>query len=237
MIADRRITIAIDGYSSCGKSTLAHDLAQRLGYLHLDTGAMYRAVALALLRDGLSVEALKQNEEALEAFLNAHSIEVSTGISGKAEVILDGQAVGEAIRSLEVSALASDLSALSPVRHTLQTLQRKLGDDGGVVMDGRDIGTVVLPDAELKIFLTADFPVRVQRRKKELEGKGIVLTDKEVEDNLRQRDHADTHRALDPLRRAPDARVLDTTSLSREQQTQIALDWVNEILEKHPAAE
>lgn len=237
MIAARRITIAIDGYSSCGKSTLARDLAQRLGYLHLDTGAMYRAVALALLRDGLSLEALKQNKGALEAFLNAHSIEVRTGISGKAEIMLDGQAVGEAIRSLEVSALASELSALAPVRHTLQTLQRKLGDDGGVVMDGRDIGTVVLPNAELKIFLTADFPVRVQRRKKELEGKGIVLTDKEVEDNLRQRDHADTHRALDPLRRAPDARVLDTTSLSREQQTQIALDWVREILEKHPAAE
>lgn len=232
MTESRRITIAIDGYSSCGKSTLARDLARHLGYLHLDTGAMYRAVALALLRDGLQPALLKEDEDAQRAFLEAHTLEVRAGKSGEAEVFLDGQPVGEALRSLEVSALASEVSAWPLVRKKLQALQRRLGDAGGVVMDGRDIGTVVLPGAELKIFMTAELPVRVQRRKKELAEKGVVLNDREVEDNLKKRDYADTHRAADPLRQAPDARLLDTTYLSREQQAAVALEWVRQILKE-----
>lgn len=226
----RRIAIAIDGYSSCGKSTLARDLARQLGYLHLDTGAMYRAVALALLRDGLSPALLKNDEEAQRTFLGAHTVDVRAGREGEAEVLLDGQVVGEALRSLEVSALASEVSAWPLVRQKLQALQRRLGDAGGVVMDGRDIGTVVLPNAELKIFMTAELPVRVQRRKKELAEKGIKLSDREVEDNLKQRDYADTHRAADPLRQAPDARLLDTTHLSREEQAAVALEWVKQVV-------
>lgn len=233
-MATRPISIAVDGYSSCGKSTLARDVARRLGYLYLDTGAMYRAVALALLRSGLSLTELGSNEEKLARFLEINKVDVVQGGDGEAQVLLNGNVVNVELRSLEVSRIASLVSSWPLVRRTLQAVQKAIGERKGVVMDGRDIGTVVMPHAELKIFVVADFPVRVQRRRDELRGRGIEANDEEVAEDLRQRDFVNTHRAADPLRRAPDARLLDTSQLTREQQCEVVCNWVSEIVEKDP---
>lgn len=207
----KKLTIAIDGFSSGGKSTFARAIARRMGYLFIDSGAMYRAVALYALRNGLD------NQE-LERALPDIEIELTDD-----RVLLNGEDVSRQIRSIEVSDLVSRISSLSAVRERLTALQRAIGRDGGVVMDGRDIGTVVFPDADLKIFLTADPAVRAKRRFDELGGT-IPLA--EIERNIRQRDLLDQTREISPLRQAPDAIVLDNSNLTLEQQ----MKWVEERL-------
>lgn len=225
----RNITIAIDGYSSCGKSTLARDLANAIGYAYIDTGAMYRAVTLYCLEKGIiqpgrAVDAFKVIKE----LLNIH-IEFKYNVeSGKSETFLNGKNVEEQIRTMEVSDLVSPVSAIHEVRKMMVYLQRKMGKDGGIVMDGRDIGTTVFPNAELKIFMTADPEVRVQRRKLELQGRGYKVTDADVRRNIEKRDNDDTNRLESPLTQAPDAVVLDNTKLNQEEQLAKALRWAKE---------
>ncbi len=225
----KQITIAIDGYSSCGKSTVSRDLANELGYVYIDTGAMYRAVTLYclqkhIIQTGRAVDALKVIRELLNIKIEfRYSAE-----AGKSETYLNGKNVEEEIRSMDVSDLVSPVSAIHEVRKMMVYLQRQMGKAGGVVMDGRDIGTTVFPDAELKIFMTADLDVRVERRKQELIAKGIMVKDADVRRNLQKRDDEDSTRAISPLKQAPDAVVLDTTGLTREQQLKKALRWAKE---------
>ncbi|MGP8213933.1 MAG: (d)CMP kinase [Bacteroidia bacterium] len=225
----RDIVIAIDGYSSCGKSTVARDLASALGYAYIDTGAMYRAFTLyclekGIIQEGRAVDAARVIRELLNAKIEfKHS-----DLLGKSETYLNGKNVEEEIRTMRVSELVSPVSAIHEVRKVMVYLQRKMGSTPGIVMDGRDIGTAVLPHAELKIFMTADIAVRVQRRKDELTARGIKVTDAEVKKNLERRDDDDTHRLESPLKQAPDAVVLDTTNLTREQQLEKALRWAKE---------
>jgi cytidylate kinase len=226
----RDITIAIDGHSSCGKSTLSRELANALGYAYIDTGAMYRSVTLYclqknIIQEGRAVDALKVIKE----LLNIHIEFRINPLSGKSETYLNGENVEEKIRTMEVSNMVSPVSAIHEVRKMMVYLQRKMGrSGGGIVMDGRDIGTTVFPNAELKIFMTADLEVRVQRRKLELLGRGIKVTDADVKRNLQKRDDDDTNRLESPLKQAPDALVLDNTKLSTEEQLAIALRWAKE---------
>ena len=220
-----KITIAIDGYSSCGKSTLAGDLAHALGYAYIDTGAMYRAVTLHCIEKGI-ISAESFSIEGIIAELPNIKLEFILG--EKSEVHLNGKNVEKEIRTMEVASLVSRVSAIHEVRVQMVTLQRELGKQGGVVMDGRDIGTTVFPHAELKIFMTADENVRIQRRKLEMEAKGMKVTEDEVQKNIHDRDLNDTTRKESPLRQAKDALVLDNSNLTREQQLAIALEWAEE---------
>jgi cytidylate kinase len=213
-------TIAIDGYSSGGKSTFARAIAARLGYVFIDSGAMYRAVTLYALRRGMAPDGVL-DEAALVAALDGMRVELRPD-----GVWLDGENVSGAIRSIEVSDLVSRVSSIGAVRERLVALQRGMGRAGGVVMDGRDIGTVVFPDADLKIFLTADPAVRARRRYDELRAAGQSVTLAEIERNIRQRDHHDETRAISPLRKAPDAIVLDNSNMTLDQQ----MAWVEERL-------
>ncbi len=217
----RGLTIAVDGFSSGGKSTFARAIARRLGYLFIDSGAMYRAVTLWALRHGLARDG-ELDEAALVSALGDMRIELRPD----GGVWLDGDAVSEAIRSLEVSELVSRVSSIGAVRQHLVALQRAMGRQGGVVMDGRDIGTVVFPDADLKIFLTADPAVRARRRYDELRAAGHDVSLAEIERNIRQRDHHDQTREISPLRQAPDAVVLDNSAMTLEEQ----MEWVEKQL-------
>ncbi len=222
----KKIIIAIDGYSACGKSTFAQQIAARLGYIFIDTGAMYRAVTLWGLRTG-AIRGGEIDEQALLAGLSGVNIGFAFNPSrGASDVLLDGENAEGEIRSIEVSGLVSRVSQIGPVREKLVQMQQQMGRDKGVVMDGRDIGTVVFPQAELKIFMTASMEVRVQRRYNELIAKGQKVSRAEIEENLRQRDEADMTRAISPLRQAPDAIVLDNSEMTIPQQ----MDWVMEIL-------
>ena len=225
-----KITIAIDGHSSCGKSTMAKELARQLGYVYVDTGAMYRAVTLYALRHGLMNEATKQiDEEALKQQISGILITQSVNAEGKVETFLNGECVEGEIRQMRVSSCVSPISALGFVRQHLVACQQAMGKDGGIVMDGRDIGTVVFPDAELKIFVTASDEVRAQRRLAELRGKGdSTITFEEVLQNVRERDFIDSHREVSPLRQADDARLLDNSELTIPQQNEILLSWAHE---------
>jgi cytidylate kinase len=214
------LTIAIDGFSSGGKSTFARAIAQRLDYTFIDSGAMYRAVTLWALRHSL-VEGGVLDEEALVRALDSIHIELRP-----AGVWLDGEDVSAAIRSIEVSDLVSRVSSIGAVRERLVALQREMGRRGGVVMDGRDIGTVVFPDADLKIFLVADPAVRAERRFEELRAAGHDVSRQEIERNIRERDHHDQTREISPLRKAPDALVLDNSHMSLAEQ----MAWVEEQL-------
>jgi cytidylate kinase len=223
------ITIAVDGYSSCGKSTLSRDLAHELGYAYIDTGAMYRAVTLycldkQIIQEGRAVDAYRVIKE----LLNIHIEFKFDPVSSKSETYLNGENVEEKIRTMEVSDLVSPVSAIHEVRKMMVYLQRKMGSKSGIVMDGRDIGTTVFPHAELKIFMTANLEVRVQRRKLELQGRGFKVTDADVRRNIQKRDEDDTSRLESPLTQAPDAVVLDNTKLTHEEQLQIALRWAKE---------
>lgn len=226
----RDIAIAIDGYSSCGKSTVSRELAAALGYVYVDTGAMYRAFTLyclekGIIQEGRAVDAAKVIRELLNAQIE---FKYNT-LLGKSETYLNGKNVEEEIRSMRVSELVSPVSAIHEVRKVMVYLQRKMGAaQKGIVMDGRDIGSTVLPHAELKIFMTADIAVRTQRRKEELMARGIKVTDADVRKNLERRDNEDTHRAESPLVQAPDAVVLDTTKLTPEEQLAKALRWAKE---------
>lgn len=226
----KKITIAIDGHSSCGKSTMAKKLAKELGYVYVDTGAMYRAITLYALRNNLmSAETKEINVEALQNVIKDIKITQSVNAEGKVETYLNGECVEGEIRQMLVSSCVSPISALSFVREQLVACQQAMGENGGIVMDGRDIGTVVFPNAELKIFVTASAEVRAQRRLAELRGKGDETTTfEEVLKNVEERDYIDSHRDVSPLRQADDAKVLDNSELSFEQQDAILLSWAKE---------
>lgn len=224
-MADRPITIAIDGYSSCGKSTIAKALASRLGYSYVDSGAMYRAVALFALRNGWA-DGDDVNREAIIGAIDSITVGFRPNAeTGRADTFLNGENVEEEIRSMRVSSVVSHVSVIKEVRAKLRAMQQQMGREGGVVMDGRDIGTAVFPDAELKIFMTADPDIRAQRRYDELKAQGRDVTLESVRDNLIERDYEDTHRTEDPLRQAEDAIVLDNSELNPDQQLEIALNW------------
>jgi CMP/dCMP kinase len=224
----RPITIAIDGYSSCGKSTLAKALAGVLGYSYVDSGAMYRAVALHAMRQGWA-DGSSVNIEPLIASLE--HVEVGfrhNAATGMSDTLLNGENVEEDIRSMAVSAAVSHVSQIQEVRTKLRQMQQLMGSSGGVVMDGRDIGTAVFPNAELKIFMTADPEVRALRRFNELRSKGKDVSLDDIRTNLAERDHEDTHRAQDPLRQAEDAVVLDNSDITPAQQLDLAKGWAVE---------
>ena len=221
----RKITIAVDGYSSCGKSTLSNDLAHALGYAYIDTGAMYRAVTWYCIENKITGMDKFSDERIIAALPH---IRLQFIFGKKSEIHLNGKAVEKEIRSMEVASLVSRVSTIHEVRVQMVTLQREMGKQGGVVMDGRDIGTTVFPNAELKIFMTADENIRIQRRKLEMETKGIKVTEEEVRKNIHQRDADDTTRKESPLRKADDALVLDNSNLTREQQLAMALQWAKD---------
>ena len=226
-----KITIAIDGFSSTGKSTLAKQLAQQLGYIYVDTGAMYRAVAFfAMQNHYISVDSFNKVE--LVNHLKNISLEFKFNNElGFAEMYLNGQNVEKEIRTIEVSAYVSKVAEVSEVRSKLVEQQKEMGKNKGIVMDGRDIGTVVFPDAELKIFMTARAATRAQRRFDELVQKGDAVTYEEVLKNVEERDYIDMHRDDSPLIMAEDAVEIDNSYLTREEQFQAVLDLVNAIIE------
>lgn len=210
-----KIIIAIDGHSSCGKSTLAKGLATQLGYAYIDSGAMYRAVTLYFLRRHISLEAPDEARRALEY------IDIRFGAGNHA--ILNGEDVELEIRQMNVSNHVSQVSAIPAVRRAMVRQQQAMGRSKGIVMDGRDIGTVVFPGAELKIFLTASPEIRAQRRFKELQDKGVAISLEAVRENLLQRDHIDSTREDSPLRQAEDAIVIDNSNMNQEEQLAYAL--------------
>ncbi len=221
----KKIIITIDGWSSCGKSTLAKQLAKKLGYVYVDSGAMYRAITLYFLRNHIDWTDTKQVEDALqEIHLDFHFNEKAQS----SEMFLNDENVEYVIRDLVVAEKVSDVAAIREVRTFAVAQQQKMGKKKGIVMDGRDIGTVVFPKAELKIFMTADNAVRVERRFKELYEKNPNITIEEVKSNLEMRDYIDSHREVSPLRQAEDALVLDNTNITQEQQLQKAMAWVEE---------
>ncbi|MFQ7113887.1 (d)CMP kinase [Hallella bergensis] len=214
----KKITIAIDGFSSCGKSTMAKDLAERIGYVYIDTGAMYRSVTLFAIRNRLfnSDGSVKANE--LENHMK--DLHISFRLNeetGRPDTYLNGELVETEIRGMEVSNHVSAIAALPFVRTAMVAQQQQMGRDKGVVMDGRDIGTTVFPDAELKIFVTASAEVRARRRYDEMRGKGQPADYAEILKNVQQRDYIDTHREVSPLRKADDAIELDNRSMTIEQ--------------------
>ena len=226
----KKIVVAIDGFSSCGKSTFAKAIAARLGYIFIDTGAMYRAVTLCAIRQG-AVDENSVNEQAVVALLDG--LEVSFKFNaerGASDVYVNGECVEGAIRTIEVSNCVSRISSIRQVREKLVALQQQMGRDRGVVMDGRDIGTVVFPDAELKIFMTADPKVRAERRYAELTAKGDKVTMEEILENVISRDQADMTRAISPLRQAEDAVVLDNSYMSVEEQMAWFMERYNAIV-------
>lgn len=219
------ITIAIDGYSSCGKSTLAKALARELGFLYIDSGAMYRAVTLYALHQGVATT----DPEALEALLPYIRIHFEHD-NQQTRTFLNGRDVEDEIRRMSVSEKVSEVAAVPAVRRAMVAQQQALRTGRGIVMDGRDIGTVVFPDAELKIFLTADMEERVRRRILQLQAKGIQVEPAEIRRNLEQRDHIDSTRSDSPLRQADDAVVIDNTNLTETEQLAMMLALARERL-------
>lgn len=225
----KKIVIAIDGYSSCGKSTMAKDLAREVGYIYVDTGAMYRAVTLFAMRNGVFDADDNIDEARLKALLPDVKLTFKLNSETKLpEVCLNGECVERDIRTLEVSQHVSPIAALPFVREKLVEQQQAMGNEKGIVMDGRDIGTVVFPDAELKIFVTASAEIRAQRRFKELEAKGMPANFDEILQNVEQRDYIDTHRETSPLRQADDALVLDNSHLTIAEQKVWLMEKFNE---------
>ena len=225
----KKITIAIDGYSSCGKSTMAKDLAREVGYIYVDTGAMYRAVTLFAMRNGVFDADDNIDEARLKALLPDVKLTFKLNSETKLpEVCLNGECVERDIRTLEVSQHVSPIAALPFVREKLVEQQQAMGKEKGIVMDGRDIGTVVFPDAELKIFVTASAEIRAQRRFKELKAKGMPANFDEILQNVEQRDYIDTHRETSPLRQADDALVLDNSHLTIADQKVWLMEKFNE---------
>ncbi|PVX52115.1 cytidylate kinase [Balneicella halophila] len=217
--------IAVDGYSSCGKSTLAKDLAQALDFTYIDSGAMYRAVTLYGLRNGVTVG----KEEDIIPLLDNIKITFDKDAEGKQIILLNGEDVSKEIRGMEVSRSVSYYAKIKEVRCFLVAQQRNYAKNGSIVMDGRDIGTVVFPDAELKIFLTANQSIRAQRRYDEMRAKGKDVSMEEILENLRERDYIDENRKESPLRKASDAVVLDNSQLNRQEQLDVVLQKVHEI--------
>lgn len=215
----KKITIAIDGFSSCGKSTMAKDLAKEIGYIYIDSGAMYRAVTLYCLENSLFNSDGGVNSEELEKHINDISVSFCLNeVTLKPETFLNGVNVESKIRTMEVSSRVSLVAALGFVREALVKLQQEMGKSKGIVMDGRDIGTVVFPDAELKIFVTASAEIRAKRRYDELMAKGQEVSFDEILKNVEERDRIDQTRAVSPLRKADDAIVLDNSNMTVEEQ-------------------
>ena len=225
-----KIIIAIDGHSSCGKSTFAKSIAARLGYIFIDTGAMYRAVTRYALEHGAITSGIV-DEERIEAMLKDIDIDFRFNPQrGASDIYVNGDLVEGKIRTIEVSNCVSAVSSIAAVRHKLVAMQQAMGERGGVVMDGRDIGTVVFPDAEFKIYMTADAMVRAERRYKELTAKGDKVTLEEIYENVVSRDKADSTRAISPLRKADDAVVLDNSHMSVEEQMAWFMERYNAII-------
>lgn len=215
----KKITIAIDGHSSCGKSTMAKDLAREVGYIYVDTGAMYRSVTLYAMRRGLFAADGSVDAATLERDMGAVNVSFALNPeTHRPEACLNGENVEREIRTMEVSSHVSVVAALPFVRAAMVAQQQAMGRGKGIVMDGRDIGTTVFPDAELKVFVTASAEVRARRRYDELRGKGMEADYNEILKNVQERDHADSHRAVSPLRRAADALLLDNSDMTIEQQ-------------------
>lgn len=228
----KKITIAIDGYSSCGKSTMAKDLARSIGYVYIDTGAMYRAVTLYAMRHGIihsgSIDADKLRAEMGNINI---SFKLNTE-TGMPDTYLNGELVEREIRTLEVSNNVSHIATLAFVRAAMVCQQQAMGKEKGIVMDGRDIGTTVFPDAELKIFVTASPEVRAQRRYDELKGKGMPAEYNDILANVKERDYIDSHREVSPLRQAEDAVVLDNSHMTIPEQKEWLLAKFKETIEK-----
>ncbi len=228
----RRLTIAIDGHSSCGKSTMAKDLAREVGYIYVDTGAMYRAVTLFCMRNNL-IDA--QGEVLVERLREAMpQVRVTFRLNeetGRPDTYLNNERVEDTIRSIEVSANVSKVAAIPFVREAMVEQQRLLGKEKGVVMDGRDIGTTVFPDAELKVFVTASPEVRARRRYDELKAKGMPADYDDILKNVQERDYIDSHRAVSPLRKAEDALLLDNSEMTIAQQKEWLMEKFNKALE------
>jgi cytidylate kinase len=221
----KKIIIALDGYSSCGKSTLARQLANQLNYVFIDSGAMYRAITLYFLRQHVDWKNVREVNKALSEITldfgyNEHS--------GQSDMFLNDENVESLIRDMLVSEHVSEVSTIKEVREFAVAQQQKMGERKGIVMDGRDIGTTVFPNAELKIFVTADPAVRVERRYKELYAKNSNITIEEIQSNLEMRDYIDSNREFSPLRKAADAVELDNSNMTREEQLDIALQWAHE---------
>lgn len=228
----KKIIITIDGWSSCGKSTLAKQLASELDYMYIDSGAMYRAITLYFLRNHVDWTKSRAVEHALEDI----NLEFRPHAGSKqSDMYLNGENVEYVIRDLVVAEKVSEVASIKAVRQFAVAQQRQMGKDKGIVMDGRDIGTVVFPEAELKIFMSADNAIRVERRFKELYEKNPNVTLEEVKNNLEMRDYIDSHREFSPLRKAEDAIVLDNSQLTIRQQLDVALKLVKERLKKNSA--
>ncbi|MFY7965422.1 MAG: (d)CMP kinase [Chitinophagaceae bacterium] len=221
----KKIIIAIDGYSSCGKSTLANQLAKELNYIFIDSGAMYRAITLYCLRNHID---WNKHKEIVKAVTEIHLDFEHNEEDNKSHIFLNGENVDALIRDMLVSENVSAVSTIKEVREFAVAQQQQMGKKKGIVMDGRDIGTTVFPNAALKIFVTADIAVRVERRFKEMLQKNIVASIEEVQNNLEMRDYIDSNREFSPLRKADDAKVLDNSMLTKDEQLDIALSWAKE---------
>jgi len=234
MAASKKITIAVDGYSSCGKSTLARALASGLHYKYVDTGAMYRSVTLYALRNGL-INGKTLDVDGLVEALDDIDLQFEFNEQTRSsEILLNGENVEQEIRQMDVNDWVSQVSAVAAVRQKMVKIQQELGKDKGIAMDGRDIGTTVFPQAELKLFMIADIDVRAKRRQKELEMKKIAFDPEQVKLNLIQRDSDDMSRTESPLRKADDAVILDNTRLSQQEQLDFALSKVKELIGELP---
>lgn len=227
MSTSKKIIITIDGWSSCGKSTLARQMAKELGYTYIDSGAMYRAITLYFLRNHIDWTKHHQVEVALKNIILEFRSNHKSGLS---EMYLNGENVEYVIRDLVVAEKVSDVAAIREVREFAVHQQQMMGKKKGIVMDGRDIGTVVFPHAELKIFMTADNTIRVARRFKELYDKNPNITIEEVKSNLEMRDYIDSHREVSPLRKADDAIELDNSHITMKEQLEMGLNWAKERL-------
>ncbi len=227
----KNIVVTIDGWSSCGKSTLAKEMAAALGYVYIDSGAMYRAITLYFLRqhiDWTNIDVVNEalNNIQLEFLFNEKS--------GQSEIFLNEENVECLIRDLVIAEKVSEVAAIKEVRSFAVAAQQKMGEAKGIVMDGRDIGTTVFPNAEVKIFMTADIAVRVERRFKEMFAKNPNITIEEVKNNLEMRDYIDSNREVSPLRKAEDAMVIDNTNITREEQLKFALQLVTKFGKEKP---
>lgn len=225
----KKITIAIDGFSSCGKSTMAKALARNIGYLYFDSGAMYRAVALYCMQNGIINEEDIDTESLNDNIKHIHISFEADPETGNSMTFLNGVNVEHEIRTIEVSRFVSKIAALDFVRNEMVEQQREMGKSKGIVMDGRDIGTTVFPDAEMKVFVTASAEVRAQRRYDELAARGDNPDYNEILENVLQRDHLDQTREISPLKQAEDAHLLDNSNMTRDEQMEWLIETYNKI--------
>lgn len=231
-MSNRQVVIAIDGYSSCGKSTFAKAIAKKLGYAYIDSGAMYRATTLYGLQNGAFDAETLNSTKLIQALPQITITFKFNNEKSRNETYLNGTCVEDEIRTIAIADKVSRVAEIAEVREQMVLLQQQMGQEKGIVMDGRDIGTVVFPDAEFKIFMTADPAIRAQRRYDELKAKGETVDIKEVEENIRKRDYIDENREVSPLRKADDALVLDNSHITVEQQMEWVEEHLNRILEK-----